>query len=262
MTDAPPRRRGAASVPSLALACLCALLSMSGCPGGVRMDAGGSFTVMTYNVNYGMPSHDRTVEIIRQADVDVVCLQETTPEWETLLRREFDGRYRHIRFKHQSGAGGQGVLSKVPFRQVYHRRPADAWHPGWMIRAHTPAGPVQLLNVHLRPPVAKGSDGVYRFALTAWFTSRKVRRAQITEMLGWTDLARPTVIHLVCMQPQGLPQRHGRVRSGLQHVAVAPGPVRHPPAPGPRPVQPPPALHGRTGDPRRRVRSPGGGGDV
>ena len=179
----------------LALLCLAVPTCMSGCPGGVAPDGGsGRLTVMAYNVNYGMPAAEGTVEVIRRTGADAVCLQETTREWERLLRRELRRQYPHMRFKHTAGAGGQATLSKLPFDEVYYRRPAGAWHAGWMIRVRTPSGPVQLLNVHLRPPVAPGADGVYRFSLKPHFPSRNIRRDQLAEMLGWADLSRATVI--------------------------------------------------------------------
>lgn len=154
----------------------------------------GPFTVMTYNVNYDMPRADETVAAIRNADADLVCLQETTPQWESLLRRELGGRYRHMRFRHLAGAGGQAFLSKFRFGEVFYRRPEGAWHPAWLIRADTPAGAVQVLNLHLRPPVAQGDDGVYRFGVRAYFDSKKVRRAHAEELLGLMDLTVPTVV--------------------------------------------------------------------
>ena len=37
--------------------------------------------VLTYNVNWGGPAVATSVEAIRAAEADVVCLQETTPAW-------------------------------------------------------------------------------------------------------------------------------------------------------------------------------------
>src|SRR5687767_4438514 len=51
-----------------------------------ELPAGPTVRVMTYNVNWGAVRPNLAVAAIREADADVVCLQETTPEWETYLR--------------------------------------------------------------------------------------------------------------------------------------------------------------------------------
>ena len=48
--------------------------------------AGAHFRVLTYNVNWGVPDPDTAIELIRHSNADIVCLQETTPEWAHLLR--------------------------------------------------------------------------------------------------------------------------------------------------------------------------------
>ena len=79
-------------------------------------------------------------------------------------------------------------------KELYYREAPGTWHPGWLVRVQTPAGPVQLLNVHLRPPVAECPDGVYRFGLRAFFGAFKVRRKQLEQLVEWTDLGTPTVV--------------------------------------------------------------------
>ncbi len=54
----------------------------------------GELRVMTYNVNFGAPAREAAVDAIAEASADVVCLQETTPEWEELLRQRLSERYR------------------------------------------------------------------------------------------------------------------------------------------------------------------------
>src|SRR2546425_12915607 len=49
--------------------------------------------VLTYNVNWGGPRPDLAAEVIGKSGADVVCLQETTPQWEQFLRRSFSKEY-------------------------------------------------------------------------------------------------------------------------------------------------------------------------
>src|SRR5688572_16523066 len=74
-----------------------------------------TLSVLSYNLNYGMAGDIETLEVIRNADADVVLLQETSPEWEAALREELTGRYPHMSFRHCCRAGGLAVLSKSEF---------------------------------------------------------------------------------------------------------------------------------------------------
>jgi endonuclease/exonuclease/phosphatase family metal-dependent hydrolase len=149
-----------------------------------------SFTVVTYNVNFGMPSAEEAVRALAEIDADIVCLQETTPEWERLLRGRLGGRYPHVQFRHWPGAGGQAVLARRPFRSVSWRKPTAGWFPGWIVRADTPAGEVQVLNVHLRPSLAEGG----RVSLGAYLDTPQVRRQEIRELVAGLDANLPALV--------------------------------------------------------------------
>src|SRR5262245_15429821 len=60
--------------------------------------AGPHFRVLTYNVNWGAPGPDLAAEIIRQSGADIVCLQETTPQWEQYLRQTLKNDYAFAEF--------------------------------------------------------------------------------------------------------------------------------------------------------------------
>jgi endonuclease/exonuclease/phosphatase (EEP) superfamily protein YafD len=58
-----------------------------------------------------------------------------------------------MKFRHADGAGGVAILSKQPFEQVFYGRCVGIY-PGWIVRAGSPIGPVQLAVLHLHPPMA------------------------------------------------------------------------------------------------------------
>ncbi|HET7713311.1 MAG TPA: endonuclease/exonuclease/phosphatase family protein, partial [Patescibacteria group bacterium] len=62
-----------------------------------------TFKVLSYNVNWGGVGSDEVAEIIRESDAEIVCLQETTPEWERFLKREFGADYSFARFRQSKG---------------------------------------------------------------------------------------------------------------------------------------------------------------
>jgi len=165
-----------------------------GCTRAPLKATGPTFTIVTYNVNYAMPQADRTLAALRAADADIVCLQETTPAWERRLRSELGDRYRYMAFRHLAGAGGLGLLSKVPCKELLYHNCAGTWHPGWLIRADTPAGPVRILNVHLHPAKALCPDGVFRASIRAYFDAIGVRRGQIEELLDLVSAGPPTLV--------------------------------------------------------------------
>jgi endonuclease/exonuclease/phosphatase family metal-dependent hydrolase len=108
------------------------------------------FQVKTYNVELNESGNPATVAAVGAGEPDIVLLQEITPAWEAVLRQTYEGTYPHMMFHPVSGAGGLGVLSRFPLEDLGVRPgPAD-WHPAWHVLAHTPEGPLQLLNVHLR----------------------------------------------------------------------------------------------------------------
>lgn len=54
--------------------------------------------VLTYNVNWGGARADLAAEIIRRSGAEIVCLQETTPQWEQYLRQSLGNDYRFAEF--------------------------------------------------------------------------------------------------------------------------------------------------------------------
>jgi vancomycin resistance protein VanJ len=151
---------------------------------------GAHFSVLTYNVNYGGYRADLGVEAILEADAGIVCLQETSPGWEEYLRPRLKARYPHCLFRHGRGAGGMAVFSKWALREVAWHKPAAGWFRGWVLRADTPAGPVEFLAVHLRPPLSERG----RPSLGAMRRTRAVRLAEIAELEKKLDPETPRIV--------------------------------------------------------------------
>src|ERR1044072_1684039 len=107
------------------IACLAgAALStfLCGCHTGrpVETATGAHFKVLTYNVNWGGPRPDLAAQIIKESGADIVCLQETTPEWAQFLRQSLGDQYSFTAFRDSQlrSGGGLGFLSKLPAHQV------------------------------------------------------------------------------------------------------------------------------------------------
>jgi hypothetical protein len=54
-----------------------------------------TISVVTYNVNYHFINKD-IVNILDSIDADIVCLQETNAEWETIIKNGLSRKYPFI----------------------------------------------------------------------------------------------------------------------------------------------------------------------
>jgi endonuclease/exonuclease/phosphatase family metal-dependent hydrolase len=97
-------------------------------------------------------------------DVDIVCLQEADG-FKRKLTGELSSRYPTILFRDSdTRVGGEyAFLSKYPARDVAWIDSETGWFGAWIMKFETPAGPVQMMNVHLRPPFkGRGKMAVVR----------------------------------------------------------------------------------------------------
>ena len=145
-------------------------------------------SVMTFNVNFALADDAPTVDAVAGADSDVIFLQETTPTWEASLRPRLSASHPHMVFKHHPGAGGLAVLSRYPLKQVEYL-PEENWFPAARVVVQAPVGPLQVLSVHLRPPISdRGS------VASGYFMTPPVRRREIETFFTALDPQIPTLI--------------------------------------------------------------------
>lgn len=148
--------------------------------------------MLTYNVNWGAPAPDLAVYAIRESEADIVCLQETTPEWESFLRRALQAEYPFMHFRHPAvrAALGSAFLAKYCSTEVAYIPSDSNWFDGSIRFFHTAAGPVQVLNVHLCPPVSDPGS----FGVSGYFGTGDDR---LREMERFTAPLRPNVPTLI-----------------------------------------------------------------
>lgn len=153
----------------LVLLCGCSATRVAKTPSGPHV------RVLTYNVNWGAPRPDLAIEAIRRADADIVCLQETTPQWEQYLRDYLpEYRFAEGRDSKSRTGGGLAFLAKTPAEEVAYIPSETGWFDGWIMKFHTAIGPIQVLNVHLRPPISDGGSWV-----SGYFTTRDDREQEM-----------------------------------------------------------------------------------
>ena len=175
----------------LAGAALC--LCFTGCHSvrPAEMATGPHFTVLTYNVNWGGPRPDLAADIIKKSGADIVCLQETTPEWAQYLRQALGEQYSFTEFRNSQlrSGGGLGFLSKLPAHEVAYIPSETGWFDGWIMGFETPNGPVQVLNVHLHPPVSDKGSWV-----SGYLTTRGDRLTEVERFFAKHNPQTPTLV--------------------------------------------------------------------
>lgn len=154
-----------------------------------RTPSGPALRVMTFNVNFGLGGDPATLAAISLGQADLICLQETTPAWEEALRRELSGRYPHMAFKHHQAAGGLAVLSRFPFEDMGTRASPVGWFPAWRVMVSSPLGAVQVLLVHLHPPVSESGS-----VISGYFTTPSVRRTEMADFAALISPELPTLV--------------------------------------------------------------------
>jgi endonuclease/exonuclease/phosphatase (EEP) superfamily protein YafD len=143
---------------------------------------------MTFNVNFALAEDAPTIDAVAGAGADVIFLQETTPAWEAALRPKLSASHPHIVFQHHPGAGGLAVLSRFPLKE-FEYLPEENWFPAARVVLDTGVGPLQVLNVHLRPAV--GNNGS---VVSGYFATPPVRRREIETFAASLDPSIPTLI--------------------------------------------------------------------
>jgi len=150
----------------------------------------GRLRVLTYNIQADRSPSDDTTQVILDADADVVCLQEVGPAWHRHLRLNLRKRYPATLFRDfNNGFGGLAFFSKYSLREICYLSPSNGgWFPAWVVEADTPAGPVQVANVHLRPLIA-GVGG----KVVGYFTVPRVHGREVDSVIAALDVNRPVV---------------------------------------------------------------------
>jgi len=145
--------------------------------------------VLSWNVNYGLAGTVDDAKAVLAEDADVVLLQETTPLWEQWARRHLHHVYPHQEFEHHPAAGGLAVLSKTPLTSTAYLPSPVGWFDGGVVVVNTDVGRVQMLNVHLHPPVTESGN----FVLGA-FTTDDERETEMASFLDELDPTLPTLV--------------------------------------------------------------------
>jgi endonuclease/exonuclease/phosphatase (EEP) superfamily protein YafD len=147
--------------------------------------------VMSYNVNFGIAGDPPTIEAIASATPDLVLLQETNEVWQRAIAARLGGDYPHQRFTQPESwpAGGMGLLSKYPVVSVDQLPSVGGMFFAWRVVVDTKLGRIQVLSVHLRPPMSDGGSW-----LVGYWSTRGDRLSEIEHHFAALDRKLPTLV--------------------------------------------------------------------
>ena len=149
-----------------------------------------SLRVLSYNVNFGLAGDPAGARAIASAAPDVVVLQETNAAWEASLVANLPG-YAYHRFAPPVDlpAGGMGVLSRVPIVSIEAIDSVAGPFFAWRVVLDPPGGRIQILDVHLHPPMSDGGSWV-----VGYFSTREAREQELAWHAARLDPALPALI--------------------------------------------------------------------
>jgi endonuclease/exonuclease/phosphatase family metal-dependent hydrolase len=164
------------------------LFSLAGCAHApAKLGSQTCLRVATYNVNSG--SDPLTlITTLEQIDAQIICLQEADG-FEAAYRQSLSKLFPHIYVKgsEENSGAGYAFLSKFPAHEVAWVRNND-WFAGWIMEFETDIGPVQILNVHLHPPVKN------RSWVAGYFLTRGDRLQEIKDFYTATKPNVPLIV--------------------------------------------------------------------
>ncbi len=140
-----------------------------------------TFSVATYNINFGNVDLRETLATIRKADADLVLLQETNADSDAFFRRQLGDRYRYMQFRGHLGeysAERFGILANHPIEKLRFYPPERGIFGFWIAETDLGGRKVEVVNVHLQPVRMPEGSGVLA-SLRAFFDAEAAHAAEI-----------------------------------------------------------------------------------
>jgi len=157
----------------------------------------GALRIVTYNMNwagnhFSVTAPNRTLVVLEQINADIVLLQEVTPFWFRAVKSRLAKLYPYRAYKDDSNAGGMAYLSKYPVSDFKLATPPVGWHHGLIMNVDSPLGLVQVLNLHLTPPLISKTNP--NFSVVPYFSTCKARQKEISFFYSHIKKDKPTII--------------------------------------------------------------------
>ncbi|PSL50727.1 endonuclease/exonuclease/phosphatase (EEP) superfamily protein YafD [Saccharothrix carnea] len=152
------RRWAVGTVTSLVAVVLVAAVAPRAFPDSRPVGVGQVVTVMAANLLVGRAEAEAVVAAVRAHDVDVLAMQELTPEMVLDLERAgLDEVLPHRHFLDEPGGSGSGLASRYPLAPRTLTPPSTLRQAGALV--DLPGADVEILSVHPLPPVVDAGPG-------------------------------------------------------------------------------------------------------
>ena len=156
------RRQGPAATAALAAAALGLAVRPRGIPRPQPTASGPVLRVLTVNLFHGRGDAESVVALARQAEAEVLFLQELTADAVTRLKQAgLADLMPHTRLELRRGSGGSGIYSRFPLSEGPRVAPVRAAQPTALLEL--PSGEAaELICVHTSAPALR-RDGAVRW---------------------------------------------------------------------------------------------------
>ena len=152
--------------------------------------------VATYNLNFANRSSDKVLDAIAEADADILCLQETTPNSERFLRRKLATDYPEF-----YAAGHKGkhfaerfvIASKRKLRDLVFEPPGDGPFGFYRATVNFEGTDIQIVNVHLLPFVVP-KNATLADSMKVVSATETIHATEIAEILKVIDGTKPAIV--------------------------------------------------------------------
>ncbi len=116
--------------------------------------AADNLRVATFNINWGNVNLPDIARAIREADADLICIQESNAKSEQFLKQKFHKAFPHIVFAGYQGkyaAERFGFLSTLPLSDLKYIPPTHGLFGSYLATVWYGEFRISVINVHLSP---------------------------------------------------------------------------------------------------------------
>jgi endonuclease/exonuclease/phosphatase family metal-dependent hydrolase len=162
------RRWSAAALAIVVVAMFASVVLPRAVPGGRGPSDGVRLRVMTSNLLLGGADADTIVQLVRDHDVDVLAVQEFTPDAkDALAKAGLADLLPYASPADEPGSPGSGLYTRFPLRQAGSERNRGGFQQAYGIIEPPGAGPLLVESAHPMAPWAPKVNGDWRQDLAA-----------------------------------------------------------------------------------------------
>jgi len=146
----------------------------------VSNDLDKEIKVMTYNLFFKNKNQDQSISIIKEANPDILVVQELTPIWASQLEKHLGETYKYKLTKPLKGTHGIGIYSKHKIRNQNFMNNSANKPFAQIVNLTIEDKSIQLINTHLASPAVAVENKDKFFSLFA--ENYQIRKEQIIKL--------------------------------------------------------------------------------